>query len=378
MYDRFIRKSIESWLFKGKIVIIYGARQVGKTTLSKQILDKFGKDSLYLNCEIESVKDELSKAEPARIRSFFGNKKIVVLDEAQSIENIGRILKTFVDEYKDIQIIATGSSSFDLANKINEPLTGRSIDFMLFPLSIGEIIKKDGLSEFKANEEIFFRFGSYPGIYSKRHSQEEMVAEIENIQSHYLYKDILSLENIRKPKILQDLLKLLAFKIGSEASLNELANNLHTSIATIDRYIDLLEKAFIIKKVSAFSRNLRNEINKNFKVYFWDIGLRNMIVRNMNPIDTRDDIGKLFENIFITERIKMSTNMQEFKNYYFWRTYEQKEIDLIEEYAGGLHAFECKYSNHRLSETTKKTFMDTYPGSSLELVTKDNYLDFLI
>jgi uncharacterized protein len=380
MYTRLLQNTVEKWLFKGKIIIIYGPRQAGKTTLAKQILDKYGKDGLYLNCEFPSSQEQLRKAEPAILKSFFGDKKIVVLDEAQSIQNIGRVLKTFIDTYKDIQIIATGSSSFDLANKINEPLTGRSIEFTLLPLSMKEIINNDGMPDFRANEENVFRFGSYPGVYNKKDSQEAMKMELENIESGYLYKDILSFDEIRKPTILKDILKLLAFQVGSEVSLNEIAQKLEISTETVDKYIDLLEKCFIVKRLSAFSRNLRNEIKKNFKVYFIDIGIRNSIIQNYNPLELRkNDTGPMFENIFLMEKMKKDSYLKDFKNYYFWRTYDKKEIDLIEEYGGQLHAFECKYSDtKKMSEATKRTFLETYPNSEINIVTKNNYIDFLL
>lgn len=378
MYQRFIKKSIEKCLFKGKIIILYGPRQSGKTTLVNAILSQFGDSGAYFNCEVDSVKKELDTPEPSRLKSFFGHKKIIVLDEAQSIENIGRILKTFVDAYPTQQIIATGSSSFDLANKINEPLTGRSIEFLLLPLSFGEIIEKDGLPSLRSNEETIFRFGLYPGIYTARESQEMARRELENIQTHYLYKDILALEDIRKPKLLEDLLRLLAFQIGNEVSLNELAIKLAVSIPTVERYLDLLEKTFIIKRVYALSRNLRNEIRRGFKAYFIDVGIRNSLIQNLNPVSLRNDIGGLFENIFIIERIKKAIYGGEFKNYYFWRTYDQKEIDFIEESGGTFFAFECKYTSGRISNATQKIFLTSYPGSTLQLVTKENYVDILM
>lgn len=377
MYQRFLQKSIESLIFKGKIIILYGPRQAGKTTLAKNILSKFGDTGAYFNCEVDSVRHELSTVEPSRLKSFFGNKKIIVLDEAQTITNIGKVLKTFTDEYPNQQIIATGSSSFDLANKISEPLTGRAIEFLLLPLSISEIIAKDGIPSLKSNEEIIFRFGLYPNIYNHKDSQEMIRRELENIQTNYLYKDVLMLEDVRKPKLLEDLLRLVAFQIGSEVSLNELANKLSVSIPTVERYLDLLEKNFIIKRIYALSRNLRNEIRKGFKVLFIDIGIRNSIIQNLNSLSLRNDVGGLFENLFILERIKKSLYAGEFKNYYFWRTYDQKEIDFIEESGGKMHAFECKYSNERMSIGAKKTFLEAYPGSDISIVTKDNYLDFL-
>ena len=220
MYQRFIQKSIENWLFRSKIIVIYGPRQAGKTTLAEAILKKFGDDGFYLNCEVDSVKRELSKIEPSQLKNFFGRKKIVVLDEAQVVPNIGLVLKTFIDQYKDIQIIATGSSSFDLSNNIKEPLTGRSVEFNLLPLSIGEVVFHDGLPSLKSFEEVLFRFGLYPNVYNNRDDQNAMRREIENIQSNYLYKDILMLEDIRKPKILEDLLQLLAFQIRNQVSFN--------------------------------------------------------------------------------------------------------------------------------------------------------------
>ena len=378
MYQRFIQKDIEKWLFKGKIVILYGPRQSGKTTLARTILSSFGNDGVYFNCEVESVKRELSPAEPTKLKSFFGNKKVVVLDEAQSIENIGTILKAFIDEYPNQQIIATGSSSFDLANKVNEPLTGRSIEFLLLPFSIGEIVANDSLPSFKSNEEFVFRYGSYPDIYNHKDSQDIARRELENIQTRYLYKDILMLGDIRKPKLIEDLLRLLAFQIGNEVSLNELSKKLATSIPTVERYLELFEKTFIIKRVYALSRNLRNEIRRGFKVYFMDIGIRNSLIQNLNSITMRDDIGGIFENLFVIERIKKALYAGEFKNYYFWRTYDQKEIDFIEESDGAISAFECKYGNGKITSPTKKTFLSSYPNSSIELVTKDNYLDLLI
>src|SRR3989338_2325247 len=378
MYQRFIQKSIENWLFRSKIIVIYGPRQAGKTTLAEAILKKFGDDGFYLNCEVDSVKRELSKIEPSQLKNFFGRKKIVVLDEAQVVPNIGLVLKTFIDQYKDIQIIATGSSSFDLSNNIKEPLTGRSIEFTLLPFSVSEIIFRDGKPSLKSYEEIFFRFGSYPNIYNNKDDQSIMQREIENIQSNYLYKDILALGDIRKPKILEDLLQLLAFQIGNEVSLNELAVSLGVSVATVDRYIDLLEKTFVIYRLKALSRNQRNEIRGNFKVYFIDVGIRNAIVHNFNSLSIRDDSGKLFENIFIIERLKKAMYAEEFKNYFFWRTYDQKEIDFIEESGGMFSAFECKYGGGNIKTIIKDTFLKSYPKNGLKVVSKDNYLDFLI
>lgn len=378
MYQRFLQKNIEKWLFKGKVIVLYGPRRSGKTTLARLILGAFGASGGYFNCEVDSVRRELSAAEPARIKAFFGDKKVVVLDEAQSIPNIGRILKTFIDEHPTQQIIATGSSSFDLSGKLNEPLTGRSVEFLLLPFSVGEIVSTDGVPSFRGNEETIFRFGLYPEVYNNRNSQETARRELENVQTHYLYKDILAFEDIRKPKLLEDLLRLLAFQIGNEVSLNELSVKLAVSVATVERYLELLEKTFVIKRLYALSRNLRNEIRRGFKAYFVDIGIRNSLIQNFNPVSLRDDMGGIFENVFVIERMKKALNADEFKNYYFWRTYDQKEIDFIEESGGSLAAFECKYSGGRVGPASRKRFLETYPGSSLTLVTKEDYLDTLL
>lgn len=379
MYKRLIQDKIESWLFKGKIMIIYGPRQVGKTTLSKQILTKFGADGLYLNCETPTVVDILNEANPDKILSGFLGKKIVVLDEAQTIENIGRKLKVFVDKYPEIQIIATGSSSFDLSNKINEPLTGRSVEWTLWPLSAQEIISHDGLVEYKNNEEWIFRFGTYPQVYSNKNNEEVARTILENIQTNYLYKDILMFENLKKPALLTNLLKKLALQVGSEVSYNSLANDLDTSTHTVSKYIDLLEKVFIIKKLYAFSNNKDKELRKGFKVYFLDLGLRNVLIQNTNFLQFRDDVGKIFENYFIIERIKsdLYSTPRRFKNYYFWRTYDQKEIDLIEEFDGKILALECKYGEGNFKEVVKNSFLNKYKNSSFLKITKVNYIDNL-
>lgn len=378
MYQRFIQKNIEKWLFRGKIIVLYGPRQAGKTTLVQLMLKPFADTGAYFNCEVDSVQRELSRAEPAALKSFFGEKKIIVLDEAQNIPNVGRTLKTFIDTYPTEQIVATGSSSFDLAGKLNEPLTGRSVEFLLLPLSLGEIVATDGRASFASYEETIFRFGLYPGIYSHRSSQEVARRELENIQTNYLYKDILAFEDIRKPRLLEDLLRLLAFQIGSEVSLNELSVKLAISVATVERYLDLLEKTFIVKRVYALSRNLRNEVRRGFKAYFIDIGIRNALIQNFNAVSLRDDMGGIFENLFVIERVKKALYEDVSKNYYFWRTYDQKEIDFIEESEGALAAFECKFSLGRVSAASRKRFAGAYPESSVTVVTRDTYRDFLL
>jgi len=376
MIDRIIKKSIVSWLFKGKILIIYGARRTGKTTLAKQIISELGKKSLYLSCDTATVKMALRDPEPDKIKTFFGDNEVVVLDEAQHILNIGLVLKTFCDKFGDVQIIATGSSSFDLANKINEPLTGRAIEFILYPLSVSEYVGAFGMPSYKSNEEMFMRFGMYPEIIGK----SEIIATtlLKNIETNYLFKDIFAFEEIRKPQLLHDLLTLLALQLGSEVSPHELAQKLSVSAVTVDRYLDLMEKTFVIKRLRALSRNGRNEVRSNFKVYFIDIGLRNAIIRNFNPLNIRQDIGGIFENFFIMERVKYMNNIGGFMNAYFWRTYDQKEIDYIEESMGTFTGYECKFSRKaHAKDVSTKRFLSLYASSKVYIVHRENYQQFL-
>lgn len=373
MFKRTIQKEIEKWLFKGKIIIIYGARQVGKTTLAQEIINPYGNDAKYINCEFLDNRESLSVPNPERLKNFIGNYRIVVLDEAQKIENIGLTLKILVDNFPNIQIIATGSSSFDLANKISEPLTGRAIQFTLYPLSVEEIKQtNDNLISNEKLESIIL-YGLYPDVFGR--TQEEAIEKLRAIASNYLYKDIYELENIKKPAILTEILQLLALQLGSEVSVGELANKLKTTPKTIERYLDLFEKTFVIFRLKALSRNLRNEVHSTFKVFFYDLGIRNYIINNMNPLSKRADIGGLWENFCILERMKKNHNSRVFPNIFFWRTYEQKEIDYIEEREGSLHAYEFKWSDKSVKKP--KQFLETYTNSSFEIVNKDNYFDFI-
>ncbi len=373
MFKRTIQKEIEKWLFKGKIIIIYGARQVGKTTLSKEIINPYGAEAKYINCEFLDNREFLSVASPEKLKSFIGNYKIVVLDEAQKIENIGLTLKILVDNFPGIQIIATGSSSFDLANKISEPLTGRAIQFTLFPLSVEEIKQTHDNLALNEKLESILLYGLYPDVFGK--TQEEAVEKLRSIASNYLYKDIYELENIKKPAILTKLLQLVALQLGNEVSIGELANTLKTTPKTVERYLDLLEKTFVIFRLRALSRNLRNEVHSTCKVFFYDIGIRNYIINNTNQLAKRTDVGGLWENFCILERMKKNHNSRLFPNIFFWRTYEQKEIDYIEEMGGNLHAYEFKWSDKNVKKP--KQFLEAYPQSSFEIVHKDDYFDFI-
>lgn len=373
MYNRTIQKNIEKWLKKEKIIIVYGARQVGKTTLAKQILEKFGKKAKYYDCDFGAIREKLNKSEKLLIESFLKDYDLIIFDEAQRVKNIGLNLKIMHDNFPDKKIIATGSSSFDLANKISEPLTGRSIEFFLAPLSINEILQKQDRFEIEGGIEDIIRFGLYPGIYNR--GEETKKELLFNIVNNYLYKDILEFENIKKSDQLFSLLQLLALQIGNEVSITELGRQLNMDKLTTQKYINLLEKAFVIFSLRSFSRNLRKEIAKSRKIYFWDLGVRNALVNNFNGLNIRNDTGALWENFCIAERIKSNLNSRKFINTYFWRTYDQKEIDFIEERDGKLFGYEIKWGFKKCKEP--KLWKEIYKNAEFEIVNRDNYLEFI-
>lgn len=371
MYTRTIKNNIKNSLFKEKVVILYGPRQVGKTTLVKEILDEFQEEKLYISCDIPSRRSLVSKPEPSILKQNFGKAKLVVIDEAQLVENIGVVLKVFVDTYKDVQIIATGSSSFELANKVREPLTGRAYEFMLYPLSFEEITQTTHFA--KTDQEDFrMRYGWYPGMPVNLH---EATDYLEILQQNTLYKDILTLENIKKPAVLQELAIQLALRIGSVVSYQSLAREIGTTTKTVERYIDLLEKMFVITRIFAYSRNIGNERKKGCKVYFIDVGLRNSIIKDHKELKLRNDAGALFENYFIMERIKHTANHKVYTNKYFWQNYRQEEVDFIEEKEGGLAAFECKI--HSNKSKALQLFKNEYPQAETEVVNQENYSIFI-
>ncbi len=370
---RDLQPLIDRWLFKGKIIILYGARQVGKTTLSKALLESYGTDGGYFNCEIQSVQASLAQREPVALQRFLGNKKIVVLDEAQQIYGIGKVLKLLADTFPEIQIIATGSSSFELANRSAEPLTGRALTFELFPLSYAELGQAFSPAERRAQLDFWLRYGLYPDVAFS--GEEDARTLLDNLSSRYLYKDILEFENLKRADVLVKLLQLLALQIGQMVSYHELANTLKISSATVERYIDLLEKAFVVFRLSPFSRNLRNEIGKKNKIFFYDVGIRNSIVQQYQPIDLRLDKGALWENFLVAERLKFLQLKGLRPNRYFWRTLQQVEIDYLEEHDGQLSAYEFKWQAK--DQKMPLAFAKAYPGSSFEVIDHDNFEPFV-
>jgi uncharacterized protein len=373
-FHRLVYDKIKERLFQEKIIILYGARRTGKTTLCKELIGEFGDDGKYFNCENLETRTALEAQNPQRLREFLGQGKLFILDEAQNVNNIGQSLKLLIDNYPEIQIIATGSSSFDLANKTGEPLVGRAFTLTLHPLSIAEISNSTSNSQAISDLSNQLRFGMMPHIYNLG-STEQKIEELQELASRYLYKDILELEDVRSPRLLNDLLRALALQVGQEVSLRELAGLLNVAHTTIDRYLDLLEKTFVIYRLRSFSRNLRKELGKSFKVYFWDLGIRNSLLINYNEINNRTDTGALWENFCITERLKKNSNERRFVNTYFWRTYDQKEIDYIEESNGELHAFEFKFNKKQSKPPTE--FLETYTSSDYLEINRENYFKFL-
>lgn len=370
--NRDLEKNIESWLFKGKIVILYGARQVGKTTLAKKLLKKYGRSEDYFNCEILSIRQALEKEDPIALKKFLGDGRLIVLDEAQKVHNIGLILKLLLDTYPDMQIIATGSSSFDLANKVNEPLTGRALEFTLYPFSLRELKNFYKNYELDGQLENLLIYGLYPEIIKSGLPDARQL--LDNLSNKYLYQDILIFDRIKKSGLVVKLLQLLALQIGSEVSINELAVNLQCSRDTVINYLDILEKAFIIFRLRAYSRNQRKEIVKKQKIYFVDLGIRNSLISRYNELAVRDDTGVLWENFCVSERLKkiQADNLSCQK--YFWRTMDHKEVDYVEEYDDRLDGYEFKWGKGKTS--APKEFL-AYNNSSISLINRDNYKDFL-
>lgn len=370
LFTRLIQKRVERNLFKGKAVVIYGARRVGKTTLVRQIQEKYSHESFYLNCDEPDVRQALTNKTSTELINYLGGKKLVIIDEAQRVRDIGLTLKLLVDNAPNMQIMATGSSSFDLSNKINEPLTGRAYEFQLTPLSLAEISSDD--TEQRRLLERHLVFGLYPEIVGHPGEAQE---NLRLIYKNYLYKDALEYQGLRNPELVEKLLAALALQIGGEVSYAELANLLGADRKTIMAYIRLLELAFVVFKLPPLSRNRRNEINKSRKIYFWDTGIRNAIINNFNPLNLRNDVGALWENFILVERQKRNNILGVTPNVYFWRTWQKQEVDYVEEAGGRLSGFEFKWGKDKARGAGE--FLKTYSPSSLTLINRENFLDFV-
>ena len=367
MIKRDIEDKIRAKLGQGKAIVIYGARQVGKTTLLHQIFDDTN-NTLWLNGDITSTRERFDDLSIDTAKTLIGNHETVIIDEAQRIEDIGVKLKILQDNFGDkVQFVATGSSSFDLANKINEPMTGRVWTFQLFPLKISELVAAYGAAKELGAFDNRLIYGSYPEVVT---NPENALDIITMLSQENLYKDALNFSEIIKTDYLGKLLKALAFQIGSQVSINELANLVGLDNKTIDRYISLLEQSFIIFRLPSFGKNLRNELKSSQKIYFYDVGIRNALIEDFRPIDSRQDIGGLFENYIIAEYKKQNT-----RNLYFWRTYDQQEVDLLVEKGTEIYATEIKWNK---TATLPKTFTETYHPAKETHINRNNYLDQLI
>lgn len=370
-YVRTIQPAVETALYKGKVIVIYGARQVGKTTLCRAILRNHPESALYLNCDEPDIRATLTDRTSTELRALIGSRTLVVIDEAQRVRNIGLTLKLLADNFHGLQVIATGSSAFALSNEVVEPLTGRKIEFRLLPLSAAELLTQESPLESRRLLEWRLRYGAYPGVISS----DDPGAAILEISNSYLYRDALEYQTVKNPDILRRLLQALALQIGGEVSYNELGSLLGLDKNTIARYVDLLEQAFVIFHLPPLSRNLRKELGKLRKIYFYDLGVRNALINNFNPLHLRQDAGALWENYFISERFKANANWRHTVNMYFWRTYDRYELDYVEEEGGRLVGYECKWSVQRWQPPG--LFIQTYPGSEVHLVHRENYLEFL-
>lgn len=372
MINRFLQPQLESMLGSHKAIIVMGARQVGKSTLLQLLLGQ-RQDVLWLNGDNNDVQTLFTAISAERIHSLMGTKRVLVIDEAQRIPNIGVQLKIIIDQLSDVQVIATGSSSFELASKVKEPLTGRKREFKLFPLTFNEMVEHSSLIEELRLIPHRLVYGYYPEVVANPGQEANILKELTD---SYLYRDILTLDKVAKSDKLVLLLKALAMQIGSQVSYNELSGLVGIDAKTIERYITVLEQSYIIFRIGSFSRNLRNELKFSKKIYFWDMGIRNAVIGNFSLAETRSDIGAMWENFAIAERMKQINYRHPFAQSYFWRTKQQKEIDYIEELDGSLRAFEFKW-NERKSPRCPLAFSNAYPDASFSAITPSNIDDFL-
>lgn len=372
MINRFLQPQLESILGSHKAIIVMGARQVGKSTLLQLLLGQ-RQDVLWLNGDNNDVQTLFTAISAERMHSLMGTKRVLVIDEAQRIPNIGVQLKIIIDQLSDVQVIATGSSSFELASKVNEPLTGRKREFKLFPLTFNEMVEHSSLIEELRLIPHRLVYGYYPEVVANPGQEANILKELTD---SYLYRDILTLDKVAKSDKLVLLLKALAMQIGSQVSYNELSGLVGIDAKTIERYITVLEQSYIIFRLGSFSRNLRNELKFSKKIYFWDMGIRNAVIGNFSLAETRSDIGAMWENFAIAERMKQINYRHPFAQSYFWRTKQQTEIDYIEELDGSLRAFEFKW-NERKSLRCPLAFSNAYPDASFSAITPSNIDDFL-
>lgn len=372
MIARNLEKAIVEKFTDNRVLIVYGPRQAGKTTLIKKIIRNLDTEYIWWNGDESDIRKLLESITSTQLQALIGAKKLLVIDEAQRIKDIGIILKLIHDNLQGVKVIASGSSSFELANRINEPMTGRKWEFHLYPFSFEELSQANGPLEEKRLLEHRVIYGSYPTVVNNPGDEKEILRELS---SSYLYKDLLTWEAIQKPEKLERLIQAIAFQIGSEVSYNELAQICGLDNETTEKYINLLEKAFIIFRLSSFSRNLRNELKKKRKIYFYDNGIRNSVINNFSPISIRNDTGHLWENFLISERMKYLSYNRLLVNSYFWRTHARQEIDYLEEKEGKIFAYEIKWSDKKVS--FPKAFLEAYPENETKIINKLNFEEFI-
>ena len=374
MIGRYLEKNVAKLLGTEKALIIMGARQVGKSTLLETIL-KQHTDVLWMNGDDIDIRQLFENMSSTRIRHLLAGHRIIVVDEAQRIPNIGLQLKLMIDQVDGVQVIATGSSSFELANKVNEPLTGRKREFRMFPLTFGELVNHTNLIEELRMIPHRLTFGYYPEVVGNPGDERQVLKELTD---SYLYRDVLTLDGIGKPDKLSRLLQALAYQVGSQVSYNEIGRLVGLDMKTVERYIDILEKSYIVFRLGSFSRNLRNELKSSRKIYFWDLGIRNAVMGNLSLVENRMDVGALWENFCIAERMKMLSYNNSFALTWFWRTQQQKEIDYLEEEDGIMKAYEFKWNPQKATTKCPSAFSASYPQASFQIVTPQNVAEFLL
>ncbi len=373
MIERLLRDLIEKRLYRNKAIIVVGPRQVGKTTLLRMLVADTQRNVLMWNCDEPDVRRKLAEPTSTELRVEIGDADLILIDEAQRVKNIGITLKLMIDNFPEKQLVVTGSSAIELSNSINEPLTGRKYEYVMYPFSAEELINEFGAQDERRMLERRLVYGSYPEVVNNAGEEREVLTDLVG---SYLYKDIFSFQDVRKPEVIEQLLQALALQVGSEVSFNELGRLLGLNSVTVQRYIDLLEKSFVVFHLRSFSRNVRSELKKSRKIYFWDNGVRNAIIGDFKSLGLRPDVGALWENYVISERLKHNAYNSFYGKSYFWRTQLQQEVDYVEDIDGALHAYEFKWSKTKQPRLTE-TFAKNYPDHTFEVVSPDNYQDFV-